>query len=192
MNIPGKLNNRPSCIFMDRKIKTACKTGGSYHAQLVFSKSFDWISDGADNTFSNVLLSANIIQYFILYGIVKQTIDGEVSPFYIIFGGAEGYIIRVTSITVRAFRAESSHLEVVTVFDDNDHAEPHAYRNSPLEEFHNILRKGAGGDIIIFGFLPHNHIAHTPTGKEGLIAVLLQGFYDFQGGLFDVHSILFF
>src|SRR3990167_4167718 len=192
MNIFGKLNNRPSCILMDGKIKTARKTCGSYHAQLVFCKSFGRVSDGANDTFRNVLLPANIIQYLILYRIVKKTIDGEVSPFYVCFGGAEGYIIRVTSITVRAFRAESSHLEVVTVFDNNDHAKLHAYRNSPLEEFHNILRNGAGGDIIIFGFLSHNHIAHTPTGKEGFVAVFLQGFYDFQGVLFDFHSFLFF
>src|SRR3990167_1100445 len=94
MNIFGKLNNCPLCIFMDGKIKTARKTGGSYHAQLVLCKSFDGISGGADNTFRNVLLSADIIQYLILYGIVKQTIDGEVPPFFVIFGGAEGYIIQ--------------------------------------------------------------------------------------------------
>src|SRR3972149_4626643 len=121
MNIFSELNNRSLRILMDGKIKTARKTRGSYHAQLVFCKSFGRISDGTDNTFGNVLLPANIIQYLILYGIVEQTIDGEVSPFYIGFGGAEGYVIRMTSITVRAFRAESSHLEVVTVLDDNDH-----------------------------------------------------------------------
>src|SRR3990172_6927563 len=84
---------RLSCTFVDGKIKTACKTGSSYHAEFVFCKPFDRISDGADNTFRNVLLPANIIQYLILYGIVKQTIDGEVTPFYVIFWGTEGYII---------------------------------------------------------------------------------------------------
>src|SRR3990167_3755005 len=192
MNIFSELNNRPLRVLINGKIETARKTCGSYHAQLVLCKSFDGISDGADNTFRNVLLPANIIQYLILYGIVKQSIDGEVSPFYVCFGGTEGYIIGVTPITVRTLRAESSHLEVVTLSDNNDYTKLHTYRNSPLEEFHNILLKGTGGDIIIFGFLPHNHIAYTPTGKEGLIAVLLQGFYDFQGVLFDFHSILFF
>src|SRR3990167_5916121 len=187
MNIFGKLNNCPLCIFMDGKIKTARKTGGSYHAQLVLCKSFDGISGGADNTFRNVLLSADIIQYLILYGIVKQTIDGEVPPFYVIFGGAEGYIIRVTSITVRAFRAKGSHLEVVTIFDNNDHAKLHANRDGLPKEVYNVLGKGASGNVVINRYLPHNHIAYTPTGKEGFIAVFLQGFYDFYGGLFNCH-----
>src|SRR3990167_7642050 len=125
MNIFGKLNNCLLCIFMDGEIKTARKTGGSYHAQLVLRKSFGRISDGADDTFGNVLLPADIIQYLILYGIVKQTIDREIPSFYIGFGGAEGYIIRVTSITVRAFCAKGRHLEVVTVFDNNDHTKLH-------------------------------------------------------------------
>src|SRR3972149_3327908 len=177
MNILSKLNNSPSCILMNGKIKTARKTGGSYHAQLVFCKSFDGISDGTDDAFRNVLLSANIIKYLILYRIVKQTIDGEAPPFYVIFGGAESNIIRVTSITIRTFRAKGSHLEVVTVFDNNDHPKLHAYRNGLPKEVYNVLGKGAGGNVVINRYLPHNHIAYTPTGKEGFIAVFLQGFY---------------
>ncbi|KKO20992.1 MAG: hypothetical protein BROFUL_00275 [Candidatus Brocadia fulgida] len=173
VNLGCKPDNGLLGITMNGKLKSACEAHCPYHTQLIFSKSHNGISDRSDYPLGNIFPPAGIIKDLIRYRIVKQAIYGKISSFDILLWGAKGYIIRMTSITVRTFCAEGSYLKGMTIFGNNDHSELSANRNSFFEEFHDVLWRGAGSDIIVGRFLSHNHIAHTATRKKGFITALL-------------------
>ena len=65
------------------------------------------------------------------------------------------------------------------------HTELRAHGITLRENAHHLIRRGAGGHVVIRRFTPQQQIADASTGKVGFMAMLAQGSNDRDGKMFE-------
>src|SRR5262249_44364589 len=50
-----------------------------------------------------------------------------------------------------------------------------------------VVRQSAGGDVVVAGLDPANHVAHASANQEGLKAVVFKARHDIEDGLWNGH-----
>jgi hypothetical protein len=79
-----QLSDGGKCLFFNFETKACCKSNGAKHAETIFFKSPDRVSDCADEFSLQISPAVNVIEYFAGDWIFKQRVDGEIAPEHIL------------------------------------------------------------------------------------------------------------
>jgi hypothetical protein len=115
--------------------------------------------------------------------IEEQAVDGEVAALSIEFRRGVGHAVRPAAIAVTAIAAEGGDFDMLMVQTHDDDAEMRAHRLGTGKELDDLLRRGAGGDVVVLRFAPQQHVPHATARQQSGVACLGEFFDDMDCGL---------
>lgn len=149
---------------------------------MVFFKAVFGDADGAEQAHAKVHLAVDVIDDLIGERVEEEAVDGEVAALGVEFGCGVGDAVRTAAVAVAAVAAEGGDFDMDVVPAHDDDAEVGTHGLGAGEEFHDLLGRGAGGDVEIFGFAAEEHVAHAAACQQGLVTGLRELFDDLDGG----------
>ena len=106
-----------------------------------------------------------------LNGVVKHSVDSEVSSAGVFAGIGELYGGRVSAVCIAGFGSESSDFDL-SAFEKNDnYAKLRTDLQCAAKQLCYLCRRSIGSDIIVISHPAEQHIADTAAGQQGLVAV---------------------
>ena len=172
-----QLPRRPGSGSVQRKAEPCGKAVQPQDTQRILSKPLLRLTHRPQQTVLQVFLPAKGI-YQPLGFIIRHGVDGKIPPGKVLpHVRYELHRIRVTSIGIAALGAEGSGLvQLPTVFD-GDRTVLQTGGDALLcpEQFHHLLRQGAGAQVPVVGGAPQKTVPHAAAHGIGGIARPMQG-----------------
>jgi len=148
VGLGSKLNEGFPCCSLDFETQLHRKADGAEESKSIFGKTGERIADGTNRFSDEIFLTLNEVEEFILEGIKKHSVDGEVAPFRVLFGCRECDGGGATSIEVGAIDSKGGDFEYVFFHAKSDDAKCFSLRVGGFgEERLDLVRRGGGGDI---------------------------------------------
>ena len=189
VGLGGKLNEGFPCCRFDFETQLHRKADGTEEAKAIFGKTGERIADGADRFGREIFLTLNEVEEFILEGIEKHAVDGEIASFCVFFGCRECDGGGATSIKVGAVEPEGGDFEHVFLHAKSDDAKRLSLRVGGFrEERLDLVGRGGGGDIHVRVWPLQNGVADTAAGVDGDVAGLGEGLDNLFGGWVADHG----
>ena len=172
-------------VGVDREIESGGEADGAEHAEFVFAKPQAGVADGADDVGFEVFLAADVVDDLFGDGVEEQAVDGEVAALGVVLGGGERDAVGVAAVAVGGVGAERGDFDLAGVAwaEHGDHAERGAdgQRAAVAEEVADLVGRGAGGDVVIFGREAEQFVADAAAGPEGFEAGGAELLRDLEG-----------
>src|SRR5260370_39790551 len=109
VNLRRKLLDGGHGCGLDGVLEARGEAHSAQHSQLVFSKTQRGVADSADDFRFQVLLSADVVQNFVIQRIKQQAVDGEVAALHVFAKIApEAEQVRMAAVTVSNVEAAAS------------------------------------------------------------------------------------
>ena len=156
---------------------------GSKHSEVVFLDSLVGVTDESKQSSFEVGDAVYVVVKLFCDGVVKNAVDGEVSSVCIFFSISECDVFWSAAIRVSCVGSEGGDFEVVVVFVNKDDSEVFSDGIGFFEKVFDGFWFGVGGNVEVFGIFFEKKISYAASGEEGLVAVVLEFFYDGDGGL---------
>ena len=173
------------------------------HAQLVFPEAEFRIADGANHTGPQVVATTNEVKHSVaVQWIHQKAVDGKVAALHIllrVLGIA--HLIRMAPVGVRSIVTKSGNFHVVGVLGragltrrfarerHQHHAELRSHGVGFREDAHHLGGRGIGGNVVIGGRKPQQHVAYAASGEIRLEAAVAQLAND-VGGMLPHRSLI--
>ena len=179
VDLGGLLLDGEQSLGIEFEAEGGGEADGSEHTESIFAEAGEWISDGADELFLEVGLSADKIKHGLADGVEEHAVDGEVAALSVFFGGAEADGFGVSAIEVLTVAAEGGDFDLSVTFGgsgNHDNAEGGAYGNGAAlaEGADDVFGEGVGGDVVVFGFFTEELVADAAAGPECMEACVAE------------------
>lgn len=173
VGLGSKLNEGFPCRRFDFESQLHRKADGAEEAKAVFGKAGERIADGTDRFGREIFLTLNEVEEFILEGIEKHAVDGEIASFRVFFGCRECDGGGASSIEVRAVEPKGGDFEHVFFNTEPDDAKRFSLRVGGFgEEGLDLVGRGGGGDIHVGVGPLQKGVADTTAGVDSDVAGL--------------------
>ena len=130
------------------------------HPQVIFRKTDDGISDCAENSPPEIVITAGAVDEYFFFRIKEHGVDREVAPGDVLLRRfAETQSLRAPPVLVIALLAECGDLEVHGVRDHRDDAERCAERDGAGKQLHDLRGHRIGRNVVILRELSEAEIA---------------------------------
>ena len=172
-----QLPRRPGCCSVQCKAEPCGKAVQPQDTQCILGKPLLRLTHRPQQTVLQVFLPAKGV-YQPLGCIIRHSVDGKIPPGKILpHVRYEPHFVRVTAIGIAALGAEGgSFVQLPTVFD-GDRAVLQTGGDALLcpEQFHYLLRQGAGAQVPVVGGASQKAIPHAAAYGIGCVARRVQG-----------------
>ena len=132
-----------------------------------------------------ILFPAHKIENFLRNGIVKHSVDREIATLRVLFGRAEGDVVRTSAVGVGALGAKRGDFHIAGLFraDDDDYTETRSNLQGATsgKKFANTLGMRVGGHVVVLRDSPHQKIAHATARPQSAKSGLLKSSHDLDG-----------
>ena len=139
-------------------------------------------TDGADDFGAEIGFTTDPIVQFTLDRIIEEAVDSKIAAAGVGDGIPENDKFGMASILVIGFSAKGGDLELVIVFEDDNHAEFATDGNSAFEKLFDLVGQSGGDDVVIARFAAEEIIANAAADPIGGEASLLEAAHDLSGG----------
>ena len=194
------------------------KTNGSDDAHRVFAVTRGGVPNHADLALFHVRHAAVVVDHHLRFGVVIHGVDGEVPPrgvfvlrapdviaqdaagrvdrvFHAGQLGFAGFFVarhrlgrRVVEVSAEGRDLDHLMLAPAPVHHVHDAKTPPDDEGAP-EQALDLLRRGVGGHVEVFGREAHQQVAHRAADDVGLKAAFLQGAHHVGGAFVDFRRV---
>ena len=161
-------------LGFDLQIKPGRESHRPQQPQVIFAESSFRIANRAQRLVFQIRLSIHKINDAIFHRIEKQSIDGEIPSFGILFSSREFDFRRSPAIQICAVAAKRRDFDDALVLPHEDHPKSCSDGLGVLEKLSHTRRRGVGGDVVILRSNAKQFIAHAPAGEIGDVPALAQ------------------
>ena len=158
-------------LRLNCEIELCGKPHGPEHSQEIFAEALLGFADGSHYLLFEVRPAIYIIDYLLCEGVVKHSVNSEVSSGGIFAGIGELYGGRVSTVCVAGFGSESSDFDLSAFEKNNNYAELRTDLQCAAKELCYLCRRSIGSNIIVISRAAEQHITDTAAGQQGLVAV---------------------
>lgn len=158
------------CEGIDGVVEGSGEADGAEEAEPVFGEAEGRVADGAERVVFEVVAAADEVDEVTGERVEEHAIDGEVAALGVGFRGGEDDVVRAAAVEVGAVGAERGDFEEVAVEVDDDDAEVSADELGAGEELEDLVRGGAGGDVVVVGLAAEEFVADAAAGEVGGVA----------------------
>ena len=134
---------------------------------------------------SRSCLAADVVDDLFGDRVEEQAVDREVAALGVVLGVGERDAVGVAAVAVGGVGAKRGDFDLAgrARAEHRDHAERGADRQraAAAEEVADLVGRGAGGDVVIFGHEAEQLVAHAAAGPQRFEAGRAQLLDDFQG-----------
>ena len=172
-----QLPRRPGGGCVQRKAEPCGKAVQPQDTQCILGKPLLRLTHRPQQTVLQVFLPAKGV-YQTLGLIIGHGVDGKIPPGKILpHVRYELHFVRVTAIGIAALGAEGGSLVQLPAIFDGDRAVLQAGGDALRcpEQFHHLLRQGAGAQVPVVGGAPQKTVPHAAAHSIGCVARRMQG-----------------
>ena len=177
------------CGWVDGVVEGGGEADGAEEAEPVFGEAEGGVSDGAETAVFEVIAAADEIDDVAGERVEEHAVDGEVAAFGVGFRGGEDDVVWAAAVEVGTVGAERGDFEEVAVEVDDDDAEVCADELGAREEGEDLVRGGAGGDVVVVGLAAEEFVADAAAGEVGGVAGVGEPFCQIGGGAAEAQRV---
>ena len=149
----GVFKQRRKRLAFDRKVECRSKSNGSQHAQFVFGDALVGVANRPNQFPLQIVAAVDVVDVLAGERIVKQTVDGEITPPSVLFSRTEGNVIRMPAIGLIGITTKRGDVDLSCLLAAKhcDHTKrgTNLQGPPPAKDFTNLFRRSVGGDIVV-------------------------------------------
>ncbi len=170
----GTSRDRGSRARVDLKFESGREPDGAEHAEPVLLEPVLRISDRPQHAGLQVLTAADEVDDPTRTGILEESVDREVPPPGVRFGGTEGNLDRAAAVVIGAVGPKGRDLDHPPARGHQHDPEMRADAAGLRKEPRDLVRHRCGGDVNVGGVETEQVIPHTAPREVRLMPRLPQ------------------
>lgn len=151
--------------FDGKAVEFGGETDRAQQTKVILVEALIGIPDGAQEAVFQVGAATDMVDDFPGFRILEETVDGEVAPPGILFGGGKDDTLGAAPVPVLPVAAEGGDFVFDSPAGHDNHTEMGADHAGPGEEGGHLLGAGVGRDVVVLRCPPEQPVAHAAAGE---------------------------